>query len=127
MEAAESTNPKKFVKPTSSLLGFVKKLKEEKQKNLSGTVDNIMMLRQYLERNNVDDDVHSMLFWKVSGNDISSLQTCAKKFLSTPATSVPSGRIFSKTGLAISENRSNIKPKNVDRLVFNYSNAWLQN
>ncbi|KAJ8884656.1 hypothetical protein PR048_016514 [Dryococelus australis] len=101
--AAESANPKKF--------------KEEKQKNLSETVDNIIMLHQYLERNNADDDVDPMLFWKVSGNDFPSLQICAKKFLSTPATSMPSERIFSKTGLAISERRSNIKPKNMDRLL----------
>ncbi|KAJ8896635.1 hypothetical protein PR048_001979 [Dryococelus australis] len=105
----------------------MKKRKEEKQRNLSGTVDNIIMLRQYLERNNADDNVDPTLFWKVRGNDFPSLQTCANKFLSAQVTSVPTERIFSKTGLAISERRSHIKPKNMDRLVFINHNAWLPN
>ena len=36
----------------------------------------------------------------------------------TRGTSVPSERLFSKAGEAIAARRSNIKPKNVDMILF---------
>lgn len=59
------------------------------------------------------------------GNEFSILQRCAKKILCTPATSVPSERIFSKAGIVVSDRRSRIKPKNVDMLIFLNQNNWL--
>lgn len=59
------------------------------------------------------------------GNEFSILQCCAKKILCTPATSVPSERIFSKAGIVVSDRRSRIKPKNVDMLIFLNQNNWL--
>ena len=42
----------------------------------------------------------------------------AKKYLAIPGSSVPSERLFSKAGELISENRSQLKPKNVDTILF---------
>ena len=38
--------------------------------------------------------------------------------LSIPATSIPSERLFSKAGQLLSERRSRLKPKNVDKILF---------
>ena len=42
----------------------------------------------------------------------------AKKYLSIPTTSVPSERLFSKPGQLLSEQRSRLKSKNVDKILF---------
>lgn len=61
----------------------------------------------------------------MNGNEFVTLQRCVKNILCTPATSVPSERMFSKTGIVVSDKRSRIKPKDVDMLVFLNQNCWL--
>ncbi len=44
------------------------------------------------------------------------------KYLCIPATSCASERVFSKAGEILSAKRSNLKPKNVNNLIFlNYN------
>ena len=42
----------------------------------------------------------------------------ARKYLAIPGSSVPSEQLFSKAGELISQRRSQLKPKNVDMLLF---------
>ena len=57
-------------------------------------------------------------FWKERQAKLPLLSGLANKFLSIPASSVPSERIFSAAGLIISARRSCLKPSNADKLIF---------
>lgn len=45
------------------------------------------------------------------------------KYLSIPATSVPSERVFSKAGFVCNQRRNRLEPKKVDQILF--LNAYL--
>lgn len=53
------------------------------------------------------------------------LANVAKFFLATPATSVPSERVFSAAGFTVRKQRSSLASENVDRLIF-FSETKLQ-
>lgn len=57
-------------------------------------------------------------WWKLHGSRYPGLQSLAAKYLGIPATSVPSERIFSKSGEIVSRRRASLKPSTVDMLVF---------
>lgn len=57
-------------------------------------------------------------FWKTKAASYPKLQILAKKYLPIPATSVPSERTFSKAGQVISDRRSRLKSKNVEKILF---------
>ena len=46
------------------------------------------------------------------------LYEVAMKFMSVPATSVPSERVFSKAGQLITERQNRLSGKNIDMLLF---------
>lgn len=62
-----------------------------------------------------DNPLH---FWKERTMLYPHLSLLARKYLAVMATSVPSERIFSKTGQIVSERRNRLKPKNVEYLIF---------
>lgn len=57
-------------------------------------------------------------WWKENEKQYPLLSPVAKAFLSIPATSVPSERVFSTAGDIVSAQRSQLLPENVDVLVF---------
>lgn len=57
--------------------------------------------------------------------DMSTVTSCALRYLCIPATSTESERMFSKTGSIISDRRSCLKPKTVDKLLFINKNYWV--
>ena len=59
-----------------------------------------------------------LAWWKAHEQAMPRLSKLAKKYLSIPATSVPSERLFSKAGELISARRANLKPSNVDMILF---------
>ena len=54
---------------------------------------------------------------KVPNNDKSQFES-AMHFLCIPATSVPSGRLFSKAGEMVSHRRSCVKPDTINQVLF---------
>ena len=75
-------------------------------------------LIRYLEGQLSSRKTDPLLFWKLQEKFFPNLAKAAKKYLSIPATSVPSERVFSKAGEIVSARRSRIKSKNVDMILF---------
>ncbi|OWA53813.1 hypothetical protein BV898_18235 [Hypsibius exemplaris] len=61
-------------------------------------------------------------FWKANETQFPGLSKMAKKYLATPAGSVPSERLFSKAGFLIDDERSSLKSDKADDILFLYSN-----
>ena len=62
-------------------------------------------------------------WWNAEGiRNFPKLFTMATKYLSIPATSVPSERLFSKTGQILSDRRTRLQPKYTDMMSVICSN-----
>ncbi|XP_041841996.1 E3 SUMO-protein ligase ZBED1-like [Melanotaenia boesemani] len=75
-------------------------------------------LRSYLQCANLDSEEDPLDWWREHQRLYPKLSKLAKKYLSIPATSSPSERVFSTGGDVVTCLRSSLKPENVDRLVF---------
>lgn len=64
-------------------------------------------------------------WWKENCFQYPLLSRLAKAYLSIPATSVPSERVFSTAGDIVTAQRSQLLPENVDMLVFLKKNVVL--
>ena len=68
-----------------------------------------------------------LTWWRNNANYFPLLSQLARKYLCTPATSVPSERVFSAAGLTVTKQRSSLSPDNVDKLIFLNKNYKLFN
>ena len=84
----------------------------------SGGTDAFIEVKRYFEERNIDRKEDPLQWWKENGARFPHLMIMAKKYLAIPGSSVPSERLFSKAGELISEKRSQLKPKNVDTILF---------
>ena len=82
------------------------------------TSDSLIVLRMYLDQPNLARKEEPLKWWVANEKSFPSLASHAKKYLSIPATSVSSERLFSKAGEITSRKRNRIKSKNVDMLLF---------
>nr|XP_055035499.1 E3 SUMO-protein ligase ZBED1-like [Misgurnus anguillicaudatus] len=64
-------------------------------------------------------------WWRVNSHRYPLLSTLAKSYLSVPATSVPSERVFSVAGDIVNAQRAQLLPDNVDMLIFLKKNLSL--
>lgn len=62
-------------------------------------------------------------WWKGNAARFPRLAKVAQRFLSIPATSVASERVFSAAGLTVNKLRSRLTPEHVDMLLFLNKNA----
>ena len=72
----------------------------------------------YMELHRIARLEDPLVWWKAHAQGLPRLAKLAKRFLSIPSTSVPSERVFSKAGELIAARRANLKPKNVDMILF---------
>ena len=82
------------------------------------TVGTLVEKPQYLQHANIDCHEDPLAWWKHKSFHVPLLQEFARKYLCIPSTSVPAERIFFKAGELVSARRSNIKPKNVNMILF---------
>ncbi|XP_049893767.1 E3 SUMO-protein ligase ZBED1-like [Epinephelus moara] len=82
------------------------------------TADAVMEVRAYLQEPLVAKNEGPLKWWESRVPVYPRLSKLMAKKLCVVATSVPSERIFSKTGQIISEKRSRLKPAKVRSLVF---------
>ncbi|MGH0187204.1 UNVERIFIED_CONTAM: hypothetical protein FKN15_024023 [Acipenser sinensis] len=64
---------------------------------------------------NISED--PLIWWKTNQTCFPNLAALAQSMLSIPATSVPSERVFSKSGMPVNKLRS-LKPENVNAIIF---------
>ncbi|KAF0702725.1 zinc finger BED domain-containing protein 1-like [Aphis craccivora] len=83
------------------------------------------MMRQYLEMPHLERIKHPLEFWKKYKQTFPELYKINLKYLCVPATSVPSERVFSKTGQITNDRRNRLSPKNLDYIIFLNSNLNL--
>ena len=67
----------------------------------------------------------ALLWWKCQSDKYPCSGTLAKIYLSVPATSVASERVFSTAGDVVCAQRASLSPENVETLVFLKKNAIL--
>ena len=75
-------------------------------------------LSRYTESQRCERMTDPLTWWKKNEINYPNIAKMAKKYLSIPATSVPSERLFSKAGEIVSARRASIKSKNVDMILF---------
>lgn len=79
-------------------------------------------LRVYLSIPLVDRTHNPITWWKENKINFPLLSKLAKKYLSAPATSVYSERLFSEAGNIYEETRSRLLPRNAEKLLFLHHN-----
>lgn len=80
--------------------------------------DALVEMRQYTQLKHIERKEDPLAWWRENASVYPKLQLLAKKYLCIPGTSVPSERLFSKAGELISNRRSQLKPKNVNMILF---------
>ncbi|CAB3252797.1 unnamed protein product [Arctia plantaginis] len=78
----------------------------------------IITLRQYLEKRFIPRNECPLKWWQTRALLYPELSNLAAKYFSEMATSVPSERTFSKLGQILSERRSSIQPKRMEKILF---------
>lgn len=73
----------------------------------------------YNSSNENENDV--LKFWKCA-NNLKILQKLAKQVLNIPVSSATSERVFSTSGLILSERRTRLLSTNLDKLLFLHKN-----
>ena len=72
----------------------------------------------YLKEPRLDAEEDPLKWWKGHEEIYPILSKVAKKYLSVPATSTASERLFSKSGKIVTPTRASLKPEKVEMLVF---------
>jgi len=79
-------------------------------------------LQEYLDEPVVPRSVNTYEWWSVNRHRYKDVARLAQIYLSVPATSVASERLFSAAGNVIGNRRSCIDPNQVEKLVFLHEN-----
>lgn len=83
---------------------------------------NNLEMERYMAEPELDNNDCPLLWWKNNRRRYESLSVLAMKYLTIPATSVPSERVFSCCGNVVTDKRSRLSSDNVSSLVFlNYN------
>lgn len=97
---------------------------EERKKSRSASTiaSSALLVRHYLELEQPNRWENPLPFCSQHKHVIPEIYSLQKKYLSLPATSVPSERLFSTAGQVANDRRNRLKPKNVNNILFLHSN-----
>ncbi|CAF1101148.1 unnamed protein product [Brachionus calyciflorus] len=113
-----SEDHKEKMPPTKKLKLDVWQFIEEQQFNENLRSPTEVELECYLKEQTANKELDIFAWWFDNKNRFPSLYKLINKYLIVPATSCPAERVFSKAGEIIDIKRSNLKPKNVNNLIF---------
>jgi len=91
---------------------------EEKHRNLVRHEVNAFLI----ETQTLNDMDHPLMWWKAKRFNFPNVARVARKWLSVPATSNPSERVFSIRGLVDTAKRSSLLGESIQKQVFLYNN-----
>jgi hypothetical protein len=74
-------------------------------------------IKRYTEEPKCDRNSEPLKWWSLHAAQYPLLSQVARKYLSTPATTVPSERLFSAAGIIVNKRRASLLPENVDKLT----------
>lgn len=98
------------------LLGDVYDTKVEKPRPILQRIED--EVQKYTDLEPIPFMLDPLLWWKSQESMLPLLSRKARQLLCIPATSVPSERVFSTAGDILSAQRSTLKSKHVDYLIF---------
>lgn len=75
-------------------------------------------IASYLDFPRTDSNVDPLEWWRKECSRFPALAQLSKKYLCVCATSVPSERVFSRSGYVANPLRSRLRPDILDKLVF---------
>ena len=79
----------------------------------------------YFEERPISRKEDPFVWWRSNSSRFPRLSYLAKKFLSIPATSTPSERVFSVAGIVVDRKRCALTPDMVNALVFLHKNSYM--
>jgi len=79
---------------------------------------------RYKSEVEIDEDNCPLEWWKSHAGAYPTIASLARKYLTTPATTVPCERLFSASGNIVNKKRASLSSKNVHKLVC--LNNWLR-
>ena len=75
-------------------------------------------LRQFNEELPIRRNADLLVWWKENAPMLPQLHNCARRYLSIPASSIPSVRLFSTSGETASHRRSCLEPESINQVLF---------
>jgi hypothetical protein len=88
------------------------------RKGRNATADATVEVQRYLTDPPISRCEDPLKYLREHQNVYTHLFKLANTFLCTPASSVPSERIFSKCGEIVSKKRNRLNPKTVEKIMF---------
>ena len=79
----------------------------------------------FLDKPILDFADNPLSWWRSEANRYPALEIGVRKLFYIPATRAPFGRVFSSAGNIVDKKRASLLPRNVDMLVFMYTNKHL--
>nr|XP_054762973.1 E3 SUMO-protein ligase ZBED1-like [Lytechinus pictus] len=104
--------------PSTSALDFLLTGTKEAADDRGEEAEVVDEVDAYLQRPAPPRATDPLLWWRDNEDAYPRVAQLAKKYLTLPATSVPSERVFSSAGNIVNKKRSCLEPENVDLLVF---------
>ena len=98
---------------------------KKKQKNSKPVAPSLEILENYLESAVSDMDSNPLQYWAQNKN--SALSKLARIYLSPPAGSVPSERLFSVSGRIVRPDRSRLNPEKLNKMLVIKSYLYKKN
>jgi hypothetical protein len=107
---------------SENLWNFLQSRVSNMQGQTTSTSSAMSLMRQYLNMPYQNLNCNVAEWWFSHKSVLHPLSEIALKYTMIPATSVPSERIFSKTGQIMSARRNRLLPDNLDTLIFLHKN-----
>ena len=89
--------------------------------------EDVNEFQKYLADQNFTKDENALRFWQAKQTAYSNLSKLAKKILAVPATLARIERVFSHAGNILRPDRSRLKPKHFEEMLFLKLNSDLAN